>query len=83
MTMVKSMIQYAISTFKARCLGLVQYVHDTGEELTITKRGKPIARLVPVRDAASQIPFDAMAGSADELGDIVSALPDEDWGRLA
>jgi prevent-host-death family protein len=35
-------------TFKARCLALLDEVAATGESLTVTKRGKPVARLVPV-----------------------------------
>lgn len=36
------------STFKAECLGLLDHVAATGQPLVITKRGKPIARVVPV-----------------------------------
>ena len=35
--------------FKARCLALLDEVNETGEELVITKRGRPVARVVPVR----------------------------------
>ena len=35
--------------FRARCLGLIDEVADTGQEIVITKRGRPVARLVPVR----------------------------------
>ncbi|MDO8834959.1 MAG: type II toxin-antitoxin system Phd/YefM family antitoxin [Vicinamibacterales bacterium] len=38
----------AAGTFKARCLALLDEVAATGESLTVTKRGKPVARLVPV-----------------------------------
>ena len=34
--------------FRAKCLGLLDWVAKTGETIVITKRGKPIARLVPV-----------------------------------
>jgi len=36
--------------FKATCLKLMDRVAATGEPIVITKRGKPLARLVPVRD---------------------------------
>jgi prevent-host-death family protein len=36
--------------FKARCLELMDRVRETGTELVITKRGKPVAKLVPFRD---------------------------------
>ena len=35
--------------FRAKCLGLMDEVAETGREIVITKRGKPVARLVPVR----------------------------------
>jgi prevent-host-death family protein len=34
--------------FKAHCLALLDEVAATGKALTVTKRGKPVARLVPV-----------------------------------
>lgn len=37
------------SEFKARCLKLMDEVQETGEEIVITKNGKPISRLVPYR----------------------------------
>ncbi len=43
----------AISEFKARCLGLLEEMKDTGEELVITKRGTPIARVTPIAPAPS------------------------------
>jgi prevent-host-death family protein len=33
--------------FKAECLGLLDRVAATGEELVVTKHGKPVARVVP------------------------------------
>jgi len=41
------------SRFKAECLGLLDEVADTGQELVITKRGRPVARVTPVEDAPS------------------------------
>lgn len=35
------------SQFKAKCLGLLDEVAD-GETLTVTKRGRPVARVVPI-----------------------------------
>lgn len=41
------------SKFKAECLGLLDTVAQTGRELVITKRGKPVARVVAVDDPPS------------------------------
>lgn len=40
----------AAGDFKARCLALLDEVARTGLPLIVTKRGKPVARLVPVCD---------------------------------
>lgn len=34
--------------FKARCLALLDHVAETGEPLIVTKRGRPVAKVVPV-----------------------------------
>jgi prevent-host-death family protein len=39
--------------FKARCLRLMDEVSERGRSFTITKRGKPVARLVPVTEKGS------------------------------
>jgi antitoxin (DNA-binding transcriptional repressor) of toxin-antitoxin stability system len=36
-----------ISKFKARCLGLLKEVHDTGESIAITLRGETLAIVHP------------------------------------
>ena len=37
------------SEFKAKCLKLMDEVAETGEEILITKRGRAVAKLLPVR----------------------------------
>lgn len=39
--------------FKARCLSLLDEVAESGEEIVVTKRGRPVARLVPLAPAES------------------------------
>ena len=41
------------SQFKARCLALLDEVAETGETLIVTKRGKPVARVVAVETPPS------------------------------
>jgi prevent-host-death family protein len=36
------------SSFKAKCLALLDEVAETGLPITVTKRGKPVARVVPI-----------------------------------
>ena len=47
------MAEISASSFKARCLALLDEVGESGAELTVTKRGRPVARVVPVEDGAS------------------------------
>lgn len=37
------------SVFKARCLRLMDEVATSGEEIVVTKNGKPVSRLVPIK----------------------------------
>jgi prevent-host-death family protein len=62
--------------FKAKCLKLMDEVAATGEPVTITKNGKPIARLVPVHGQPKTL-FGALKGSLTIKGDIISPLEDE------
>ncbi|HMO49233.1 MAG TPA: type II toxin-antitoxin system prevent-host-death family antitoxin [Rubrivivax sp.] len=62
--------------FKARCLQLLDAVAAHGEPLTITKRGRPVARLVPLPPAGAL--FGALAGSVREQRDLVAGI-DEAW----
>jgi prevent-host-death family protein len=68
------------SEFKAKCLGILEEVARTGERIVILKRGKPMAELGPVTSTAAEYPQDALKGTVDVLGDIVSpVLPAEAW----
>jgi len=55
---------------KARCLALLDRVARTGEEVIVTKRGKPVARVVPVKPA----PQPSLVGSVKTRGDIVGPI---------
>jgi prevent-host-death family protein len=58
--------------FKAKCLKLLDEVNQHRFQIVITKRGKPVARLVPVTDELPDI-FGRMKGTGEILGDIVSS----------
>ncbi len=57
--------------FKAKCLKLLDEVHQQRFQIVITKHGKPVARLVPLTDELPDI-FGRMKGTIEILGDIVS-----------
>ncbi|MBE7480962.1 MAG: type II toxin-antitoxin system Phd/YefM family antitoxin [Polyangiaceae bacterium] len=64
----------AASEFKARCLGLLDEVRESGAEVVITKHGEPVARLVPMARARTSL-RGAWRGVARVRGDIVHV----DW----
>jgi len=57
--------------FKAHCLALLDQVEETGEPITITRRGYPVAVLHPAPKDAWKSPADSWSGKAEILGDIV------------
>lgn len=69
--------EIAAGEFKARCLKLMDQVQRTKKPITITKRGKPIAQLVPVNSEKRDV-FGCMKGTIKIVGDIVSPI-DVDW----
>jgi len=69
-------------TFKARCLAIMDEVAAKREPVVITKRGKPVAKLVPVEKEKDDI-FGFFKGKGTITGDVVApAFSPEDWGDL-
>jgi prevent-host-death family protein len=68
--------------FKARCLTLMDDVRTTREPVIITKRGKPVAKLVPA-DEVSRDFIGRLEGIVRIVGDIESPMvPLETWKVL-
>ncbi len=67
----------AATEFRAKCLGLIDEVAETGREIVITKRGKPVARLVPFREKPKTL-FGLDRGRMKILGDITAPI-DVEW----
>ena len=78
------MQEVAISEFKAKCLALLEQVRKTKQPIRITRRGKPVAEVVPPTAVMDrQAWFDSMKDTFEILGDIVSPAVDEDeWEML-
>ncbi|MBI4952548.1 MAG: type II toxin-antitoxin system Phd/YefM family antitoxin [Myxococcales bacterium] len=73
----------AAAKFKATCLAVLDRVEQTGEPVLVTKRGRPVAKIVPVAPEGTRHPQDALRGSVTFLGDVLSpALPPEAWDAL-
>ena len=67
------------SEFKAKCLAILDEVKQTGETVTILKRGEPVAQLVPSVPRETY-PQDTLKGTVKILGDIIEPpLPSEAW----
>jgi prevent-host-death family protein len=60
--------------FKARCLALLDKVARTRQPLIITKRGKPVAKVVPTETRAPK----KLLGSVKFHGNVVEPILD-DW----
>jgi prevent-host-death family protein len=61
------------SEFKAKCLALIDQVADTGDPIVITKKGKPVAELVPHR-TPKRSPLGVWKGKVIIKGDIISPI---------
>jgi prevent-host-death family protein len=70
----------AAGKFKANCLAIMDEVQKKRETVLITKRGKPVAKLVPAKRETKDDFFDSMKGKAKIIGDIVSPAFDlDEW----
>jgi prevent-host-death family protein len=59
--------------FKAKCLELMDSVSETGVPVVVTKRGRPVAMLAPMRPSRNTL-RGLMKGRMRILGDIVSPI---------
>ncbi len=67
--------EMAISEFKAKCLSLLDRVSKTKAPLRVTRRGKPLADVVPTSSDAEQRDWiGSMSGSMEIRGDIISPV---------
>ena len=63
--------------FKAKCLGLMDRVRETGAEYVITKHGKPVAKLVPYTEPKRRSLLGLMKGSVLRYDRPLDPLDDE------
>lgn len=77
-----AMKKMAAGAFKAKCLAIMDEVRAKHETVLITKRGKAVAKLVPVNEDTDDI-YNFLEGKGSIAGDVVSpALPEDEWGEL-
>ena len=77
------MTTFLISDFKAKCIEILNAVHDTGQPVVVTRRGQALAKIVPLVDPTA-IPrqLGTLAGEATEHGDIVHGGFEGHWESL-
>jgi prevent-host-death family protein len=70
-----------ISEFKATCLAVLERIRRTGRPLLITRRGEPIAEVIPpTRATAGTSWLGAMRGTARITGNLIDPTGSvEEW----
>jgi len=67
------MKKIAAGEFKARCLTLMEDVRSTREPLVVTKRGKPVVKLVPADEDKDDF-IGRLEGVFRVVGDVESPI---------
>lgn len=76
------MMEIAAAAFKARCLKLMDEVQATREPIVVTKKGRPVAKLVPADEAPRDV-FGCLEGTVEIVGDVEAPVePAESWTAL-
>jgi prevent-host-death family protein len=68
------------SEFKAKCLAIMDEVEHTRQSVVVTKRGKPLVRVIP-HTAENSNARGILKGRVEILGDIISPI-DVEWEAL-
>lgn len=78
------MEEIPISKFKATCLALLDRVKRTGEPILVTRRGDPIAQIMPPPPKERPRSWlGCFKGTGRIVGDIVNpAISEEEWEAL-
>lgn len=72
-----------VSRFKATCLGALERVRSTGRPLLVTRRGVPIAQVIPPPPPpVEEDAYGSMRDMTVEIDDVLAPLPEEDWEAL-
>jgi prevent-host-death family protein len=72
----------AAGSFKTHCLAVMDEVQAKRKTIVITKRGRPVVKLVPA-DAEKDDIYGFLKGKGKITGDVVSpAISKEEWGDL-
>ena len=72
------MKQIKATSFKTHCLKVMDDIHHYQTEITVTKRGKPWVKVVPIGDMEPPTLIGSMVGLGKSIADLTKAI-DEDW----
>jgi len=78
----------AAGEFKAKCLKIMDEINKTGKSMIVTKRGVPVMKVVPIRNAKKKKDdfFGRLKGIIEIVGDpddlIKPVFPLEDYDML-
>jgi prevent-host-death family protein len=67
----------SVASAKANLSALLKSVEKNREEVTLLRRGIPVARIVPIAESVPVSGYGWMRGSVHELGDIVGPTGEE------
>ena len=71
-----NMESLSVSKFKATCLSVLEDVKNQKKRFVITKRGQPIAEVIPYSNDKKDIP---LKDTVTFMGDIISPVAEKDW----
>ena len=69
----------SVSKFKATCLSVLEDVKKQKKRVVITKRGLPIAEVIPYCNDKKDIP---LKDTVTFMGDIIAPVAEKDWEVL-
>ncbi len=70
--------EIAISEFKAHCLEIVSSIEVSKKTIVITRRNKPVAKLIPFKKPTKKTLFGSMRHRASIKSDLLKPL-DVKW----
>lgn len=68
-----------VSEFKAKCIGVLKEVQRSGESVVVTLRGKPMARVEPLREGKHQKQLGLLKDTVEVRCDLVHSDTTGDW----
>jgi prevent-host-death family protein len=76
---VPGMKTMLVSEFKAKCIGVLKEVQRTGEPVVVTLRGKPMARVEPLKARRPGKRLGILKGTIEAHRDLVQVDTVADW----